>query len=912
MKFPSFLICAALSFSILTLTAGEKKYPEDFPPKPAIPYLSVEDELKSFVLPEGYRMELVLDEKSIREPVVCVFDGNGRMYVCEFRSYMQDIDGTKELEPVGAVTRHESTKHDGVFDKHTVYADKLLLPRMILPLDDRVLINETDTNDINIYRDSKGDGVADKKELWFAGGKRGGNLEHQQSGLVWGLDNWMYQAVNSFRLRWTGTGKDPLKENTPGNGGQWGVQQDDFGKMWFSNGGGERGFVNYQVPIIYGGIEVPNQQPPDFLEVWPIVGLGDVQGGHGRHRPANSGPGAMTLNHMTACCGQTIVRVDRLPEDIRGDALIAEPVGRLIRRAKVENHDGMTFIKNAYDKNEFILSADPNFRPINMANGPDGCLYIVDMYRGIIQEGNWTRPDSYLHQVIKQYGLDKNFGRGRIWRLVHKDFQPGPQPHMLDETPAQLVAHLEHPNGWWRDTAQKLLIVKGDKSVVPALVEMAKTSKNMLARMHAIWTLEGLDALDKDLVLEAMKDPLPQIRITAIRVSESLMKKGDAALIDQVKAMGKDPDANVVLQTVMTARLLKFPDATKITMTTLTDTKFEGVKSLITKMTQTAPAFDPKRFNKAELARLNHGETIFRELCFACHGPDGKGMSKDAAPATVKVSGKATGTTVAPSLAGSATVFDRDSMLRVLCSGLAGPVGGKTYDAEMIPMITNDDEWIADVASFVRNGFGNHGSMVSWEDVTPRAHGRRRPRQALDQRRTAKADAERPRESKQMEADREPQSKRSEERARRRHQHALGYKNVSSSRHVVSDRTARGHRRRRHFAQQFAVPRRLSTRLQSRNVHRRQDVGQTRRRRQRGSSPITEILFKPVKTKFLKITQTGSVPEPVLVDPRTRAVPAQRAQAGRSRSRQTQASARGDGRAGQSQRVDSGSRKSPR
>src|SRR5262249_5953713 len=153
----------------------------------------------------------------------------------------------------------------------------------------------------------------------------------------------------------------------------------------------------------------------------------------------------------------------------------------------------------------------PNFRPVNMQTGPDGCLYITDMYRGIIQEGNWVREGSYLRRIVKQYSLQNNFGHGRIWRLTHKDFKPGPQPKMLDETPAQLVGHLEHPNGWWRETAQKLLVIKGDKSVAPAVAQIAKSSPKYLARMHAIWTLEGLDALDKDLLKEKFKDENPWV-----------------------------------------------------------------------------------------------------------------------------------------------------------------------------------------------------------------------------------------------------------------------------------------------------------------------------------------------------------------------------------------------------------------
>ena len=99
------------------------------------------------------------------------------------------------------------------------------------------------------------------------------------------------------------------------------------------------------------------------------------------------------------------------------------------------------------------------------------------MYRGIIQEGNWTKEGSYLRKVVLQYGLDKPVGLGRIYRLVHESAKPGPLPKMNSETPAQLVAHLAHPNGWWRDTAQKLLVLKQDHSVVPALTAMARDAQ---------------------------------------------------------------------------------------------------------------------------------------------------------------------------------------------------------------------------------------------------------------------------------------------------------------------------------------------------------------------------------------------------------------------------------------------------
>jgi hypothetical protein len=266
---------------------------------------------------------------------------------------------------------------------------------MVLPLDDRVLVNVTNTSDISIHRDSDGDGKSDTAAKWFDGGPRGGNLEHQPSGLVWGLDNWIYTTYNNYRLRWNGTA-EPLREATAGNGGQWGLAQDDFGKMWWSNAGGEKGIWNFQVPIVYAAINAPSQKPADFDNVWPLVALGDFQGGPMRFQS----PENKALNHFTATCGQTIFRGDRLPEELRGNVFLPEPVGRLIRRATVRVEDGVTKVENPHGQSEFIRSTDPNFRPMNMTTGPDGCLYIVDMYRGVVQEAVAIKEGSYLRGVI--------------------------------------------------------------------------------------------------------------------------------------------------------------------------------------------------------------------------------------------------------------------------------------------------------------------------------------------------------------------------------------------------------------------------------------------------------------------------------------------------------------------------------
>jgi glucose/arabinose dehydrogenase/mono/diheme cytochrome c family protein len=697
MKFTSSLLLTAILGASLSFGNEVKQ----FEPIGTLPYLSVEESLKTFQLPEGYRLEPVVTEPQITEPVVCAFDGNGRLYVVEMRTYMQDADATGEQEATSRVSLHEDTNGDGVMDKHSVFADNLLLPRMVLPLDDRVLIGETNTLDIYSYRDTDGDGVADEKKIWYEGGPRGGNMEHQPSGLIWSMDNWIYTTYNAYRLR---NNPDGLahKEATAANGGQWGLCQDDHGKPWFVNAGGERGPLNFQQPIAYGAFNVPDQFPVDYREVFPLVGIPDVQGGEKRFRPDEK-----TLNHFTATCGEEVFRGDRLPEDLRGDLLFSEPVGRLIRRSRVEVRDGITYLKNAHPGTEFIRSTDPNFRAMHMVNAPDGTLYVVDMYRGIIQQGNWTKPGSYLRGVIDEYGFAKNIQRGRIYRLVHEDFEPGPQPKMLDESPAELVAHLEHPNGWWRDTAQKLIILRADKSVTPALEKVASESQSDLARMHAIWTLEGLGSLTPEFASEKMKDEHASVRRTAIRASETLFKAGQKELQTDVVALANDADPNVAIQSLMTAKLLKFDNYGEIIQSTISESESQGVKTfgkqLISGAQKTPPKLSPE-----ELTLYKEGQIIYASLCFACHGGDGKGMPIPGGD----------NLRLAPSLINSQILHGhRDLAPKVVLHGLTGPVEGKAYPGEMIAMASNGDKWVASVLSYIRNSFGNQLGFLTEAEV---------------------------------------------------------------------------------------------------------------------------------------------------------------------------------------------------
>lgn len=516
---------------------------------PSSKFLTPEESLKSFVMQKGYRMQLVASEPMISEPVAIVWDGNGVMYVAEFNTYMQDAAGSGQSDKTCKIKRLEDIDGDGVMDKASVFIDSLLLPRMMLTLDDRLLVNETYSNNIYSYRDTKSTGHADEKKLVYSNDAVSkSNLEHQKSGLVWNIDNRIYLTVEDLRYKWQND-KLVSEKLFESPGGQWGLANDDYGRLFFSTAGGETPALNFQQNPYYGRIDFKDQYSEAFQQPWPIISTPDVQGGLNRLRPDS------TLNHFTACAGQSIYRGDRLPADLRGDYILCEPVGRLIRRARVLNDNAKITLENAYDKEEFIASSDMNFRPINSVTGPDGCLYIVDMYRGIIQESTWVPKGGYLYKQVIGKGFQKNTGRGRIYRVVYDGIKPSKvRPRLLDEPSSRLVGYLSHPNGWWRDNAQKLLVVRGDKSVVPALKELAADPKNPLARIHALWTLDGLNSMDNSTLFAAFRDKDAQVRKTAVWISENRMKTDNDAVLGNLEPLKDDPRADVRLQVALSLR----------------------------------------------------------------------------------------------------------------------------------------------------------------------------------------------------------------------------------------------------------------------------------------------------------------------------------------------------------------------
>ena len=679
-----------------TMAATEENKEDSIDLPPIAPFsltpLTPEQSLAAFHVPEGYHLELVASEPMITEPVAIAWDGNAKMYVAQMETYTQDADGTGTKEKKSRVMLLEDTNNDGKMDKSTVFIKDMVLPRMILCVNHELLVNETDTYDIYSYKDTNGDGVSDEKKIVYSVGKVApGNLEHQRSGLDWNLDNYIYQTVDPVRFRYA-NGVLQADSMPSGSNGQWGLTHDNYGRLFFSRGGGENAGSGFQINPKYGALEFSDAYDEKrFSPVWSLISNPDVQGGFPRLRKDS------TLNHFTAANGQSIFRGDRLPADLVGDYLINEPVARIIRRAKVVNKEGKTHLENVYERKEFIASTDFFFRPVNTYTGPDGLLYIVDMNRGIMQESNWTRKGSFLRGKIDYYDIAKINQRGRIWRLVHDGFKPGPKPKMLDVPASSLVAYLDHPNGWWRDNAQKQIVILGDKSVVPTLKLMTTGQKNVsaLGRLHALWTLEGLDAIDKDIIYVAMKDTDPQIRRAAIWISERYINQNDNDMIAQVGKLMNENDYDVKTQILLSLGASKNELAKQIVQNLLNQNPnnrmLKSTKASIDK-NEDAKIYGAKLagFSPADRKLILDGAEIYQSMCSPCHGGDGKGLPTNAAPA----------------LRGAKHVNnDKAIAIRILLHGLKGPIEGKTYPSEMVSMKDNSDEWIASVLSYVRYEF---------------------------------------------------------------------------------------------------------------------------------------------------------------------------------------------------------------
>lgn len=522
---------------------------------PPAPPLSVEEALKSFRLQPGFEIEVAAGEPMIEAPVEIEFDEAGRMYVLEMRDFMPNVDGKGEDQRNGRVALLEDTDHDGRMDKRSVFADGLLMPRALCVTRGGLLIAEPPT--LWFFRDADGDGKAEVREIVSSDYGNQSNPEHTANGLLWARDNWIYSANHTIRYRHLGSGWE--KDSTVFRG-QWGLSQDDFGRLFFnSNSDQLRGDLvpseylsrNQNLKSPFGvNVQIARDQSTYPIRVNPGVNRGYQKG-------TLNADGA--LAKFTAACGPSIYRGDLFPKDFYGAAFLCEPAANIVRCNFLTESGGVITGTNAFRSEEFLASTDERFRPVNACNGPDGALYVVDLYRGIIQHRMYVT--TFLRNQILDRKLETPLNYGRIYRVVPTEAKRAQPQNLASMSASRLVNQLGATNGWVRDTAQRLLVERSDFVVIP-LLERIASQGSFPAAVHALWVLNGLNALRSDTLSSAFASSHPKVCATAIRVSEPLLRS-DSDLQKKVIILAKSSNPDVQLQAMLTLGELKTPDAEK-------------------------------------------------------------------------------------------------------------------------------------------------------------------------------------------------------------------------------------------------------------------------------------------------------------------------------------------------------------
>ncbi|MBM3773845.1 MAG: c-type cytochrome [Acidobacteria bacterium] len=530
------------------------------------PPFSPKDALETFRIERGFRIQTFLSEPDVVSPVAMEFDHDGRIYVVEDRGYPLDTSR------VGRVKLIEDTDFDGQPDKATVFADRLMLPTGVMRWQKGILV--TDAPDVLYLEDTDGDGRADVRQVVLTGFAFT-NPQHTVNSPVYGLDNWIYLAHENpttavvFQELFGDRGGDirspghptaALKERgrnvrfRPGQADPAGAGpriealsgNSQFGQA-FTEWGDHLVLNNSnhaRHTVIAARYLARN---PELLAVSAMADISD-HGPASTVFPVTERPRFEMLSGLgrfTSAAGLTLYA---------GRLFVAEPAHNLVHQ-DVLQESGATYVaRRGQEGREFLASTDSWFRPVNFTVGPDGALYVLDFYRLVIEHPEWM--STRTHQSPE---LSAGRDRGRIYRITPASGLPLARGLRLSSASgAGLASYLEHPNPWWRRTAQRLLIERQAVEAVPELVRLLEASGSPLGRLHALWTLEGLGKLEASQIRRALGDREPGVRRNAILLAETRLAELAPALL----ALERDPDPKVRFQLLCTLGFVATPEAT--------------------------------------------------------------------------------------------------------------------------------------------------------------------------------------------------------------------------------------------------------------------------------------------------------------------------------------------------------------
>jgi putative membrane-bound dehydrogenase-like protein len=562
LRLTALFLAVALDGLALDVIAQEDELAKELP---RIKPLSPAGAIHSFRIHDGFRLEAVAVEPMVADPVSVCYDAHWRLYIVEMRGYPYP-----EKTPTGQVTCLEDRDGDGRFDARTVFLEGLSWPTGIVPYDGGVFIAAAP--DILYAKDTNGDGVADVRKVAFTGFGTD-NVQGLLNGLLWGPDGWIYGVASSnggtienrlrpemkpvsvrgrdFRFKPDGSAFEAIS-----GGGQFGHCFDDWGHRFTCNNSNHiRQIVlpshylkrnpHLTPPAVILDIAAEGPASPVYRisppEPWRVV----------RTRQRAADPAMVrrlprtelfATGFFTSATGITIYRGSSYPPDYRGNVFVGDVGGNLVHR-KTLQPDGATYLARRADlKGEFLASTDNWFRPVNFANTPEGTLLILDMYRETIEH-----PFSIPEPIKKHLDLTSGKDRGRLYELVYGRKTPRVRKKPGDASAVELVKLLADPDAWWRETGQRLLFERQDRSVAEDLRAMVVERPSVLGRLHALWTLELLSSLDSPSIELGLADPEPRVREAAIRLAEARLGR-EPQLLNTTLALAGDPDPMVRFQ----------------------------------------------------------------------------------------------------------------------------------------------------------------------------------------------------------------------------------------------------------------------------------------------------------------------------------------------------------------------------
>ncbi|MBL8848109.1 MAG: hypothetical protein JNG89_00405, partial [Planctomycetaceae bacterium] len=591
-QLPMSLLYRCLACVLVGAVAGMSHAADSLP---RVPSTEPADALVTFHLQDGFRLELLAAEPLVTDPVAMVYDENGRAYVVEMNDYpytdpsLDKAWEDQQSAAIGRVRVLEDDNGDGVFDRSTVFAEGLSWPTGIACWKGGVFV--TATPDIWYFKDTDGDRVADVREQVFTGFRKF-NVQAVINNLQWGLDGKLYAAGSSNGGSIVRTGGDGQPIAIGRNdfrfdpetgafevlsgGARFGNTFDDWGNRFICN---IRNPVQHIVlddhylklnPLVAAATTIHDSadagdavpvfriSPP---EPWREVNAARLAAENRAGTPRSE---MHAVGFVTSTAGATVYRGGAYPEEYAGNVFVGEVAGNLVLRYRLEP-EGATFrAVRTDDDEEFLASKDNWFRPVNFINAPDGTLHMLDMYRETI-EHPWSMPDDIKAQLDLTSGRD----RGRIYRLVppvYRDGYTAPSPPRFGEaTTAELVATLENPNSWWRETAQRLLRERQNDDAVALLRDLVLHSEMPVARVHALYALDSLAGLTDGDIVAALRDASPRVREHAIRFAEPRvpMMATSAELRERLSELIRDDDARVRQQAILTLAAIHDPNSAR-------------------------------------------------------------------------------------------------------------------------------------------------------------------------------------------------------------------------------------------------------------------------------------------------------------------------------------------------------------